>query len=156
MRNRYGSWVVLACAVVLTVAGCADIEGKPTAEATRTDTSRSETTRPETTRPETTSETTASSQPPAAAPTGDPIGTATMKVSGAARATIRYQINGGAEQVVTDATLPWELEYPVYNEIQSSVTADAGDVQLICTIMMDGMLAAFKTEPRPTCSFAYY
>jgi hypothetical protein len=44
----------------------------------------------------------------------------------------------------------------VYNEVQSSVTADGGDAELICSIMMDGKLLAFKTESRPTCSFAYW
>jgi hypothetical protein len=89
-------------------------------------------------------------------PTGQPVGTATMRVSGPGQATISYQINGGAEQVEPDVALPWEMQYPVYDEIVSSVTADGGDAELTCSIIMDGMLAAFKTEPRPTCSFAYY
>jgi hypothetical protein len=80
-----------------------------------------------------------------------------MEVRGAAGpVTIRYQINGGPEQTETDVTLPWEKQYPVYNEISSSVTADGGDAALICTIMMDGKLLALKSEPRPTCSFAYF
>jgi hypothetical protein len=79
-----------------------------------------------------------------------------MRVSGPGQATISYQINGGAEQVEPDVALPWEMQYPVYDEIVSSVTADGGDAELTCSIIMDGMLAAFKTEPRPTCSFAYY
>jgi hypothetical protein len=40
-----------------------------------------------------------------------------------AAATIRYQINGGAEQVESDVALPWEMQYLVYDEIESSVTA---------------------------------
>jgi hypothetical protein len=80
-----------------------------------------------------------------------------MQVSGGAGpATIRYQINGGPEQTEANVTLPWEKQYPVYSEVQSSVTADGGDAELICSIMMDGKLLAFKTESRPTCSFAYW
>jgi hypothetical protein len=75
-----------------------------------------------------------------------------MQVRGAASpVTIKYQINGGPEQTETDVTLPWEKQYPVYNEIESSVTADGGG-----TIIMDGKLLALKSEPRPTCSFAYF
>lgn len=80
-----------------------------------------------------------------------------MKISGGAGpVTIHYQINGEPEQTETNVTLPWEKQYPVYDEVQSSVTADGGDAELICTIIMDGSLVAFKTEPRPSCSFAYY
>jgi hypothetical protein len=80
-----------------------------------------------------------------------------MKVSsGTGPVTIRYQINGAPEQTETNVTLPWEKEYPVYDKIESSVTADGGDAELICTIIMDGNLVSFKTEARPTCSFAYY
>jgi hypothetical protein len=90
-------------------------------------------------------------------PTGPPIGQATMKVLvGEATVTIRYRINGGAEQTETNVTLPWEKEYPVYDKIGSSVTAEGGDEKLICTIIMDGLLVAFVTEPNPTCSFAYW
>jgi hypothetical protein len=134
---------VLAAALVASAAtGCARIEGKPTAASSATSSSEVE--------PTTTSDAAPTT------PTGPPIGTATMKVSGAGQATIRYQINGGAEQTEPDVALPWEKEYPVYDEVQSSVTADGGDAELICSIIMDGMLAAFKSEPRPTCSFAYY
>jgi hypothetical protein len=98
-----------------------------------------------------------SSKTPAAAPTGPPVGTATMQVSGGAGpVTIKYQINGGPEQTETNVTLPWEKQYPVYNEIESSVTADAGDTELSCNIIMDGKLVALKSEPHPTCSFAYF
>jgi|GEM_PF-2503447 len=92
------------------------------------------------------------------APAGSPVGTATMKVLGSADVpvSISYRINGGPQQTESDVTLPWEKSYPVYDEVETSVTADAGDAALSCTITMDGMLAAFKTEARPTCSFAYY
>jgi hypothetical protein len=48
--------------------------------------------------------------------------------------TLRYQINGGPEQTETDVTLPWEKQYPVYNEISTSVSADGGDTAVTCTI----------------------
>ncbi|WP_448463104.1 hypothetical protein [Mycolicibacterium sp. XJ870] len=93
-----------------------------------------------------------------AAPAGKPVGTAVMKVSGgSAQVTIRYRINGGPEKTETDVTLPWEKQYPVYDKLESEVAADGGDAELTCTIMMDGdMLVAFKTEPRPVCTFAYW
>ncbi|GBE66749.1 hypothetical protein MFM001_32110 [Mycobacterium sp. MFM001] len=93
-----------------------------------------------------------------AAPTGKPVGTAVMKVSGgSAPVTIRYRINAGPEQTETNVALPWEKQYTVYNEVESEVTADGGDTDLTCSIIMDGdKLASFKSEPRPTCSFAYY
>jgi hypothetical protein len=95
--------------------------------------------------------------PPAKADPGNPIGTATMRVSGdPGPVTLRYQINGGPEQTETDVSLPWEKQYPVYNEISTSVSADGGDTAVTCTITMDGNLVSFKTEPRPTCSFAYF
>lgn len=103
----------------------------------------------------------ASSPPPSsapAAPTGQPVGTATMKVSGgSAPVTIRYRINGGPEQTETNVPLPWEKQYPVYNELESQVSADGGDVALTCTIIMDGdKLVSLKSEPRPVCNFAYW
>ncbi len=79
-----------------------------------------------------------------------------MTVRGPGPATIRYKINGGVEQTETNMALPWEKQYPVFDEIQTSVSADAGDTELICTIIMDGNLVSFVTQPRPTCSFAYY
>lgn len=99
--------------------------------------------------------------PPAATsavPTGAPVGSAVMKVSGGgAPVTIRYRINGGPEQTETNVPLPWEKQYSVYNELESRVTADGGDVALSCTIIMNGdKLVSFKTEPRPTCDFAYW
>lgn len=141
---------VVVRAVVVTVvaavgAGCAGTDGTPRAESTSSPGADSSTT-----------STTSITQGAPRTPTGQPIGTATMKVDGSGPATIRYQINGAAEQVEADATLPWEMQYPVYNEVQSSVSADGGDTELTCSIIMDGMLAAFTTEARPTCSFAYY
>lgn len=93
-----------------------------------------------------------------AVPTGQPVGTATMKVSGgSAPVTIRYRINGGPEQTEANVPLPWEKQYSVYNELESQVTADGGDTALTCTIIMDGdKLVALKSEPRPTCNFAYW
>lgn len=81
-----------------------------------------------------------------------------MKISGgSAPVQIRYRINGGPEQTETNVTLPWEKRYPVYNELQSQVSADGGDAALTCSITMNGdKLVSFKTEPRPTCSFAYW
>jgi hypothetical protein len=97
------------------------------------------------------------STPQAKADPGNPIGTATMRVIGApGQVTLRYQINGGPEQTKTDVTLPWEKQYPVYNEVSTSVSADGGDTAVTCTITMDGNLVSYQTEPRPTCSFAYF
>lgn len=77
-------------------------------------------------------------------------------VGGATPVTIRYRINDGAEQIETNVMLPWEKEYPVYDKIESSVTAEGGDAELSCSIIMDDNLVAFVTEPNPTCSFAYW
>ncbi|OBF61781.1 hypothetical protein A5753_17560 [Mycobacterium sp. 852002-51971_SCH5477799-a] len=108
----------------------------------------------------TTSQIATSSSPAStsAAPTGQPVGTAVMKVSGgSAPVTIHYRINGGPEQTESNVPLPWEKQYSVYNEVQSQVSADGGDAALTCTIIMDGdKLVALKSEPRPTCSFAYW
>ncbi len=81
-----------------------------------------------------------------------------MKVRGGnAPVTIRYRINGGPEQTETNVPLPWEKQYPVYNEVESQVTADGGDTALTCTIIMNGdKLVSLKSEPRPTCNFAYW
>ena len=76
---------------------------------------------------------------------------------GAGPVTIRYQINNGPEQVETNVTLPWSIDYQVYEEIPSSVTADGGPYGLTCTIIFDGdKLVSFVSEPNPTCSFAYW
>jgi len=142
MMNRAAFGVVLALAVIaVAAAGCAGKDDKPAPTESAVTPSEAATTTSETA---------------SATPTGQPIGTATMKVSGSGQATIRYQINGGAEQTESNVALPWEKQYAVYDEIQSSVTADAGDAELICSIIMDGNLAAFESQPRPPCSFAYY
>ncbi len=137
--------LIVGLALVTTAAtGCGATEGEPTAasEASSTPTTASE----------------ATSAPPTsesapAEPTGQPIGTATMKVSGSGPATVRYRINGGYEQTEANVPLPWEKEYLVYPELDTSVSADGGDM---CTIIMDGNLVAFKTEQSPTCTFAYW
>ncbi|TDO12086.1 hypothetical protein EV580_3810 [Mycobacterium sp. BK086] len=80
-----------------------------------------------------------------------------MAGTGAGPVTIRYQINGGPEQIDTNVMLPWAKDYPVYNEITSSVTAEGGGQNVLtCSITMDGKLLAFRSEPNPTCSFAYW
>lgn len=91
-------------------------------------------------------------------PTGAPIGTAVMEVrGGSAPVTIRYRINGGAEQTETGVTLPWTKQYSVYPELESEVAADGGNTELICTIIMDGdKLVSFKTEVKPVCNFSYW
>lgn len=92
-------------------------------------------------------------------PSGPPVGTATMQMlgTGSGPVTIRYQINGGPEQVDNNVTLPWSKDYPVYNELSSSVTAEgAGQNVLTCSIIMDGKLLAFRSEPNATCAFAYW
>lgn len=87
-----------------------------------------------------------------------PVGSAVMSVTGGSGpVTISYRINGGPEQTETNVFLPWEKRYPVYEKLESEVTADGGDTSLICTIIMEGdMLVSFKSEPRPTCNFAYW
>jgi predicted small secreted protein len=154
MAHRSATGVVLAMVVVaLAATGCNTTGGKPVAANSPAVHSSAATTAPSAP----TSPSSTSSKTPAAAPTGPPVGTATMQVSGAAGpVTIKYQINGGPEQTETNVTLPWEKQYPVYNQIESSVTADAGDTELSCNIIMDGKLVALKSEPRPTCSFAYF
>lgn len=140
--SRYAVGVIVSLlSAGMVAAGCTTIAGTPVAESNRA--------------PITSLATTTSTL---AGPTGKPVGTAVMKVSGgSAPVTIRYRINGGPEQTETNVTLPWEKEYTVYNEVESEVTADGGDTDLTCSIIMDGdKLASFKSEPRPTCSFAYY
>jgi hypothetical protein len=150
MTTRFLFCAVVVLAVTTVAAtGCTGVEGKPVMASSRSEATTSSSS--------SSSETaTTRSQTAPATPTGQPIGTATMTVRGPGPATIRYQINGGAEQTESNVSLPWEKQYPVYNEIQSSVSADAGDAELICTIIMDGNLVSFVTEPRPKCSFAYY
>lgn len=140
MRIRTAGAVVGAALLAAGLAGCGS-EPAPTSSDIPTRTQSSS---------ETPAEPTPSSSP---APTGLPIGTATMEVQGSGTATIRYRINGGAEQTETDATLPWSKDFPVYPEIESSVTAEGGTG---CTITMQGMLVTFVPDPNPTCTFAYY
>lgn len=80
-----------------------------------------------------------------------------MLGTGVGPVTIRYQINGGPEQVESNATLPWSRDYPVYDELSSSITAEgAGQDALTCSIIMDGKLLSFRSEPKASCSFAYW
>ncbi|MEH3131062.1 MAG: hypothetical protein PGN27_14010 [Mycolicibacterium neoaurum] len=138
--------VLGAFVVTSALVGCGSTDGRPTAAP-------AESSRPAQTTA--TNETTTTR--PSPTPEGAPIGTATMQVrGGTAPVTITYQINGEPEQTETNVTLPWEKQYPVYDKVQSSVRADGGDTELICDIIMDGNLVSFVTEPRPTCSFAYY
>lgn len=133
--------MVSVISVVVAATGCTTTAGTPVADTNS--------------RPEPSPATTSAEAPPS----GEAIGTAVMNVrgSGADPVTIRYRINGGPEQVETDVALPWEKRYPVYDKLESEVTADAGDTVLTCTIIMDGdMLVSFKTEPRPVCNFAYW
>jgi hypothetical protein len=151
VKNRAAFGAVSSVAIIaVALVGCTTTQGRPTAMPSTATTSLSTTASPQ-------APAATATPPPSSAPTGPPIGTATMRVSGATGpVTIRYQINGGPAQTETGVTLPWEKQYPVFNEISTSVTADAGDTEMDCTIMMDGKLAAFQTGPRPTCSFAYF
>lgn len=139
--------VLGAFVIAVAVAGCGSTDGRPTAAPA------AESSKPE----QTTSTDETTTARPSPTLEGAPIGTATMQVrGGTAPVTITYQINGEPEQTETNVTLPWEKQYPVYDKVQSSVRADGGDTELICAIIMDGNLVSFVTEPRPTCSFAYY
>lgn len=131
--------MVSVVSVVVAATGCTTTAGTPVADTDG--------------RPETSQATTS-----VEVPSGETVGTAVMKVTGGtAPVTIRYRINGGPEQTEAGVTLPWEKQYPVFNEVESEVAADGGDTVLTCTIMMDGdMLVSFKTEPRPVCNFAYW
>lgn len=130
-------------AVAALAVGCSSTDGTPVAAPTLADAP--------------TATVTTTTTPTVATPTGPPVGTATMQVrGGTGPVTIRYQINGGPEQTESNVTLPWEKQYSVYDKLDTSVTADGGSTELICTIIMDGNLVAFVTEPRPTCSFAYW
>lgn len=143
MRSRrYAVGVMISVAAT----GCTKATAPPAATTTSSGTSQTTTSAPP------------ASTPTSVAPTGAPVGNAVMKVSGgSAPVTIRYRINGGPEQTETNVPLPWEKQYPVYNELESQVTADAGDAPLTCTITLNGdKLVSFKTEPRPVCNFAYW
>lgn len=128
---------------MVAVAGCATTTGTPVAVTTSATVPESSTA-PESSK--------------AAEPTGAPVGTAVMKVfGGTAPVTIRYRINGGAEQTEADVTLPWEKQYPVYEELESEVAVDGGSAALTCSIIMDGdKLVSFKTEVNPVCNFSYW
>ncbi len=146
MRPRSAIGAALTViAVAATACTTTTTQGKPTAAESATGSAT--TTSPQATATTATSPT----------PSGPQVGTATMQVTGGAGpVTIRYRINGGPEQSETGVTLPWQKQYPVYNEVESSVTADGGDAELNCSILMDGKLLAFKHEAQPTCSFAYW
>lgn len=139
---------VVVSAVALVATGCGSTAGTPVAE----------TGNEPATSPTTTSTQTTTLQAAPAAPTGAPVGTAVLAVRGGdARVTIRYRINEGPEQTETNVVLPWEKHYDVYEKLETEVSADGGDAELICTITFDGdQLVSFVTEPRPTCSFAYW
>ncbi|CAJ1587225.1 hypothetical protein [[Mycobacterium] wendilense] len=141
--------VVALFGVVALATGCSSTAGTPVAEKAGTATAETATSAPSTTSPSTT---------PQAAPAGDPVGTAVLAVRGSgAPVTIRYRINGGPEQTETNVVLPWEKQYDVYWELDSEVSADGGDAELICTIIFNGdQLVSFVSEPRPTCTFAYW
>jgi len=124
----------------LVAAGCSTTTGTPVAGTSDTVTSDRVTPPPTTT-----------------APHGPPVGQAVMKVVGSGTATIRYQINGGPQQIETGVVLPWDKSYPVFDKVDSKVSADAGDVSLICTIIFNGdKLVSFVSQPRPVCNFAYW
>lgn len=137
--------VAAALSSLAICAACGSTDGQPTAaEATGSSATSEPTSGPATT----------SERP---IPTGPPIGTATMQLrGGSGPVTLTYRINGEPEVTEANVTLPWEKEYPVYDKIETSVSADGGDTELICAIIMDGNLVSFKTEARPTCSFAHY
>jgi hypothetical protein len=146
MRScRYAVGVMVSVVVVgIAPTGCTKTTAPPAGTTTSSVTSQSTKAAPP--------------APTSATPTGAPVGTAVMKVSGgSAPVTIRYRINGGPEQTETSVALPWEKQYSVYNELESQVSADGGDAAISCTIIMNGdKLVSFKTEPRPTCNFAYW
>ena len=99
----------------------------------------------------------AAASPTQATPAAKRVGDAVMRVVGDGRATIRWRINGGDEQVETNVALPWEKQYPVYERVSSEVTADAGDTVLGCFIIFRGdMLVAYRNDPQPRCEFAYW
>ncbi len=128
----------LAGVGLLAIAGCTS-SGNPVAA-------------PESTAPESATVAESSDQP---APTGTPVGTATMRVvGGSTPVTIRYRINGGPETTENNVTLPWSKDYPVYNQVSTSVSVTG--VGATCTITMGSNLVSFKTDPHPTCEFAYY
>jgi hypothetical protein len=148
MVNRSAAGVVGVVVLAVAATGCSTTEGKPTAAGSTATDSPAATNSPSAT---------TTLNAPSSAPIGPPVGTATMQVrGGVGPVTVRYEINGAPEQTETNVALPWEKQYPVYNEVESKVTADGGDAPLTCSIIMDGKLVTFKSEPRPTCSFGYW
>lgn len=147
LRGLVGVTVSVVSAAAVA-AGCTTTTGTPVAQ-TSSVASDSASTEPARTSTE---------SPKAAEPTGAPVGTAVMKVlGGTAPVTIRYRVNGGAEQTESNVTLPWEKSYSVYEKVESEVAADGGSAALTCTITMDGdKLVSFKTEVRPVCNFSYW
>jgi hypothetical protein len=97
---RYAVGVIVSVVSAgVAATGCAKSTG-PAAHTTRTS-ATSQTTTSASAAP-------TSGTPTPAAPTGEPVGTAVMKVSGgSAPVTIRYRINGGPEQTETNVLLPW-------------------------------------------------
>jgi len=148
LGNTVGMVVGTVAVIVMAATGCTEIAtGTPVADpAAATESTTAPKTR-------------ASAATTAPVPDQSaPVGSAVMSVTGGSGpVTISYRINGGPEQTETNVFLPWEKRYPVYEKLESEVTADGGDTSLICTIIMEGdMLVSFKSEPRPTCNFAYW
>jgi len=78
-------------------------------------------------------------------------------VGGGGPVTIRYRINGGEQQTETNVTLPWEKQFPVYEKLDTEVSAEGGDAMLACTITLDGdKLVSYVNDVRPRCTFAYW
>ena len=140
MSKRIVVGICCGAALVLSLAGCS-LPGEPVAQSNSGATDI----------------TTSTADSATAQPTGPSVGTATMKVvGGPTPVTIRYRINGGPETRTESAvTLPWSKDYPVYNEVSSSVSVTGG-TEVDCAIMMGSSLVSYKTEPNPTCEFAYY
>ncbi|MDP0398997.1 hypothetical protein [Tsukamurella strandjordii] len=139
--------VTVALAACLAITGCSEtVSGTATAPETL-----SATAIPTSTNTVPAPGTTTSAPPPGAV-----VGTAVMRlIGGAGAVTIRFRINGGPEQTVT-ATTPWEQTFEVRDRMPTQFTADGGDAELTCTIMMGEMLVALVSQPRPTCGFQYF
>lgn len=86
---------------------------------------------------------------------GEPVGIARIDVRGEGRARVRYRINGGDEQTA-EVQLPWMLDYPVFPEALTSVTADAGIQKLIASITMKGMILAYENTAHPTVTYSHW
>ncbi|WP_168700788.1 hypothetical protein [Gordonia paraffinivorans] len=129
------------------VAGCST-GGEPSAESARADSSWAARSSEAMAAPGPTTEADAT-------PAGTPVGTATMEVQGSGTAVIRYRINGGPEEVESNAALPWKKEYPVYPKIESTVSAEGPGADG-CTITLSGLMVSFKAEANPTCGYSHY